>query len=92
MMINTNALVAMNDANKNFSKVARLVDEQGSVCILKNNKPCYVLLPFQEYETIEAARESAKRLAVLNTFFSEIEASDEEVPEFERLNFQEREV
>ena len=35
MMINTNALVPMTDANQNFSKVVRLVDEQGAVVILK---------------------------------------------------------
>ncbi len=35
MMINTNVLVPMTDANQNFSKVVRLVDEQGAVVILK---------------------------------------------------------
>ena len=29
-MISTNALVTMTEANQNFSKVARLVDEQGA--------------------------------------------------------------
>lgn len=35
MMIDTNALVAMTEANQNFSKVVRLVDEQGAAVILK---------------------------------------------------------
>ncbi len=55
MNVNTNQLVPMTDANQNFSKVARLVDEKGLAVILKNNKPRYVLVDFSEYETIEAA-------------------------------------
>ena len=39
MNINTKNLVSITDANQNFSKVARLVDENGSVIILKNNVP-----------------------------------------------------
>ena len=37
MMVNTNALVSITEANQNFSKVARLVDENGAAIILKNN-------------------------------------------------------
>ena len=33
MNINTKNLVSITDANQNFSKVARLVDENGSVII-----------------------------------------------------------
>ena len=39
MMINTNTLVSITEANQNFSRVARLVDERGSAVILKNNVP-----------------------------------------------------
>ena len=39
MNINTKNLVSITEANQNFSKVARLVDENGSVIILKNNVP-----------------------------------------------------
>ncbi len=56
MMINTNNLVAMTEANQNFSKVVRLVDENGMAVILKNNKPRYVLVDFSEYEEIESVR------------------------------------
>ena len=40
----------MTDANQNFSKVVRLVDEQGAVVILKNNKPRYAVISFSEYD------------------------------------------
>ena len=39
MNINTKNLVSITDANQNFSKVARLVDENGSVIILKTMFP-----------------------------------------------------
>ena len=50
MMINSNALVSIPEANQNFSKVARLVDEQGSAVILKNNVPRYLVLEFSQAE------------------------------------------
>lgn len=56
MNIKVENLVSISDANQNFSKVARLVDEKGSVVILKNNKPRYMVLSFQEYDDILAAR------------------------------------
>jgi len=39
-------LVSISEANQNFSKVARLVDEKGTAIILKNNAPRYVLLDY----------------------------------------------
>ena len=36
MTIDTNTMVSISEANQNFSKVARLVDECGSAVILKN--------------------------------------------------------
>lgn len=50
MLINTNALIPMTDANQNFSKVVRLVEEQGTAVILKNNKPRYAVIDFSEYD------------------------------------------
>lgn len=38
MNINTKNLVSITGANQNFSKVARLVDENGSVIILKKQR------------------------------------------------------
>lgn len=55
MMIDTNILIPMTDANQNFSKVVRTVDENGMAVILKNNKPRYVVVGFEEYNTISAA-------------------------------------
>lgn len=61
MMINTNTLVAMTEANQNFSKVTHVVDENGLAVILKNNKPKYVVVDFAEYEIINEIRMARKR-------------------------------
>ena len=55
MKINTKNLVSITEANQNFSKVARLVDEQGSAVILKNNNPKYVLIEYSEFESVKIA-------------------------------------
>ena len=60
MMINTECLVPMTEANQNFSKVVRTVDEGGMAVILKNNKPRYVVVDFDEYNTIAAALQMRK--------------------------------
>ena len=60
MMINTDLLVPMTDANQNFSKVVRTVDESGMAVILKNNKPRYVVVDFDEYNTIAVAMQMRK--------------------------------
>ena len=57
MMINSNALVSITEANQNFSKVARLVDEQGSAVILKNNVPRYLIIEFSQAEQMQAAED-----------------------------------
>ena len=48
MTINTNAMVSITEENQNFSKVSRLVDELGTVVILKNNVPRYLVIDFSK--------------------------------------------
>lgn len=60
MFVPTDALVSMTEANENFSKVTRLVDETGIAVISKDNKPCYIVLGFEDYDEVEAIR-SARR-------------------------------
>lgn len=50
MTINTNTMVSITEANQNFSKVARLVDEHGTAVILKNNVPKYLVIDFSKAE------------------------------------------
>ena len=55
MMVNTDAMVSITEANQNFSRVARLADEQGTVVIMKNNAPRYLLIEFSQAEAVQAA-------------------------------------
>ena len=55
MTINTNTLVSITEANQNFSRVARLVDENGTAVILKNNVPRYLVVEFSQAEAEQLA-------------------------------------
>ena len=68
---NTKNLVSITEANQNFSRVARLVDENGAAVILKNNVPRYVLLEFSQAEQEQLAEDEdilavSKRLIAKN--------------------------
>lgn len=71
MTVNTNSLISITEANQNFSKVARLVDQNGSAVIMKNNVPRYIVLEFSEVEKVQTAddedvAEISKRLIAKN--------------------------
>lgn len=71
MNINTDALVSLTEANQKFSRVARMVDENGAVVILKNNTPRYLLIEFNVAEKEQVAKnedilEISKRLIEKN--------------------------
>ena len=57
MVINTDNLVSITEANQNFSRVARMVDENGAAVILKNNGPRYVLMEFSQVEDEQQAKD-----------------------------------
>ena len=71
MIINTGNLVSITEANQNFSRVARLVDENGAAVIFKNNTPRYVLIEFSQLESEQQANDEdvltiSKRLMTKN--------------------------
>ena len=77
MMINTDNLVSITDANQNFSRVARMVDENGAAIILKNNVPRYILMEFNQLEAEQLAgdediQEISKRLMAKNKHAYEV--------------------
>lgn len=55
MNINSNTMISISEANQNFSKVARLVDQFGSAVIMKNNAPKYVIIEFSQADELQAA-------------------------------------
>ncbi len=71
MNVNTSNLVSITEANQNFSRVARMVDENGAVVILKDNTPRYLLIEFSSAEEEQTARNEdvlavSKRLLAKN--------------------------
>ncbi len=48
MTIDTSTMISITEANQNFSKVTKLVDEKGTAVILKNNVPRYLVIEFSK--------------------------------------------
>jgi len=44
MNINTESITTMTEANQNFSKVAKVAENNGQAVIFKNNKPKFLLI------------------------------------------------
>jgi len=42
-------MVSISEANQNFSKVAKLVDEEKEIVVMKHNRPKYVILEYDKY-------------------------------------------
>ena len=52
MIINTDSIFSMTQANQNFSVVARAVDREGEAVVFKNNKPKYLVLNMENSDHI----------------------------------------
>ena len=64
MNVNLKNLLYISDASQNFSKVARMVDENGAAVILKNNVPRYVLIDYGKLQAnAEADNEKLEDVA-----------------------------
>ncbi len=77
MNVNMNNLVSISEANQNFSKIARLVDENGAAVILKNNKPKYVLIEYSQLEKEEIALDSEVEQVAKNVLSRHMKAFEE---------------
>ncbi len=60
MLINTNTIFSMTQANQNFSAVARTVDSKGEAVVFKNNKPKYLILDMEKSDLILDLTEDEK--------------------------------
>ena len=63
MLVNTNTLISITEANQNFSKAARLADEHGSAVILKNNVPRYLLIDLSRSQEVVAADDDVRAVS-----------------------------
>ena len=55
---NTKRMISMNEANRNFSKVVKIANADGSVFIMQDNKPEYILLKINNHEKNETAEDT----------------------------------
>ena len=55
MTIDTNTVISMTEANQNFSKVTRIVDQYGRAVVFKNNAPRYMIIDFNLIDDAEIA-------------------------------------
>ena len=53
MIVNTNQMLSVSEANQNFSKATKLADQNGSIILLKNNRPSYMLISLRENPELE---------------------------------------
>lgn len=53
MNINSNTMISITEANRNFSKVTKLVDKEGSAVLMKNNTPRYLILDLDKINQAE---------------------------------------
>jgi len=77
MNINIDNLVSISEANQNFSRVARLVDEKGTAVILKNNAPRYVLLDYSLFRQNAVADDKDVDAAATRILAKHIKAFEE---------------
>lgn len=77
MKVNMSNLVSISEANQNFSKVARMVDESGATVILKNNKPKYVLIEYSQLENEKYALDSEVEEVANNVLSKHLKAFEE---------------
>ena len=60
MLINSETIFSMTQANQNFSQVARTVDSKGEAVIFKNNKPKYIVLDVDDNDLLIDRSEDEK--------------------------------
>ena len=53
MTVDTNQMLSITEANQNFSRATRLADKHGSVLVLKNNRPRYILVSLENNPQLE---------------------------------------
>ncbi len=63
MLINSDQIVSMTEANQNFSKVVKQTENEGYVVIFKNNKPKFILMDIDAMNLAGRNTERIEKLA-----------------------------
>ncbi len=57
MLIDSDRILSITEANQNFSKAAKMADQYGDVVIFKNNKPKYVLYDIESIPQVSLSEQ-----------------------------------
>ncbi len=60
MIINTDYIFSMTQANQNFSAIARAADREGEAVVFKNNKPKYLIVNMENNDRLLDLTEDEK--------------------------------
>ena len=60
MLINTETIFSMTQANQNFSVVARAADRNGEAVVFKNNRPKYLIVNMENSDYLLDLTEDEK--------------------------------
>ena len=76
MNINTETITTMTEANQNFSKVAKVAENNGQAVIFKNNKPKFLLIDVDSnsyFDLTDDERIDVAAKRIMNRFKSAFE-------------------
>ena len=77
MIINTNQIITMTDANQNFSKASKTANKYGQAVIIKNNKPKYLLVDLENENYLELSEDEKIEIIAKRILNRHIEAFKE---------------
>ncbi|MDO4939920.1 MAG: type II toxin-antitoxin system Phd/YefM family antitoxin [Lachnospiraceae bacterium] len=60
MNIDSKTIISVTAANQNFSKVVKMVEENGEAVIFKRNKPRYLMIDIDNVKITDKAYEQLK--------------------------------
>ena len=58
MLLDTNTMISITEANQNFTRVTRLVEKYGTAVIMKNNTPRYLVIDFARADSDRIATDA----------------------------------
>ena len=77
MKIDTNQIISMTDANQNFSRASKTADKYGEAIIMKNNKPKYILINFEDSRYMKLTDDEKVEVVAKRVLNEHIEAFKE---------------
>ena len=74
MIIDTNQIITMTDANQNFSKASKTANKYGKAVIIKNNKPKYLLVDLENDNYLELTEDEKREVVARRILSKHIKA------------------